>query len=329
MNESAQFLAGRRLQWLVWMTALTGLAYLGISFWSGWRDVATAIGRVGLVGVGLALFLSLINYGLRFVRWQYYLRLLGHTVPLVASLRIYLAGFALTIVPGKAGETVRSVFLKLHDVGYRPSLAAFFSERLSDMLSILALASIGMWQYQQAQPMVLLLAAVLILVLLLLNRPRLLSWLHRRFKGRLSDRTAILLDAALGILQHSGHCMRPPALLLGFVLGTLAWGAEGLAFYLVLQWMGASLELQTALFIYAFSMLVGAISFLPGGLGGAEAVMVGLLLVNSINEPTAVAATILIRLATLWFAVFLGILAMLLQVRHKSKPAPFCRNPAR
>jgi uncharacterized protein (TIRG00374 family) len=70
------------------------------------------------------------------------------------------------------------------------------------------------------------------------------------------------------------------------------------------------MSIQMALFIYAFSMLVGAISFLPGGLGGTEATMVALLMLNKIAQPQAVAATVLIRLATLWFAVALGVIAM-------------------
>jgi uncharacterized protein (TIRG00374 family) len=79
--------------------------------------------------------------------------------------------------------------------------------------------------------------------------------------------------------------------------------------------LDSELSLSVALFIYAFSMLVGALSFLPGGLGGAEATMVALLMLNHIAQPQAVAATILIRLATLWFAVVLGVIALTLPER--------------
>jgi uncharacterized protein (TIRG00374 family) len=82
--------------------------------------------------------------------------------------------------------------------------------------------------------------------------------------------------------------------------------------------LGSDLSLSTALFIYAFSILVGALSFLPGGLGGTEASMVTLLILNHVAQPQAVAATVLIRLATLWFAVALGVFALTLPER---KPA--------
>ena len=57
-------------------------------------------------------------------------------------------------------------------------------------------------------------------------------------------------------------------------------------------------------------MLAGALSFLPGGLGSAEAVMVSLLTMNDMLLADAVAATVFTRLVTLWFAVILGIIAL-------------------
>jgi uncharacterized membrane protein YbhN (UPF0104 family) len=114
---------GWRYRAVVWSVLLTAVGYLGFAFWSGWQDVANAIGKVGLLGIGVALSLSLLNYGLRFIRWQAYLRAMDHHVPWWPSLRIYLAGFALTTTPGKAGEALRGVLRKRW--GCLPGLAAF------------------------------------------------------------------------------------------------------------------------------------------------------------------------------------------------------------
>lgn len=53
-------------------------------------------------------------------------------------------------------------------------------------------------------------------------------------------------------------------------------------------------------------MLAGALSFLPGGLGETGAVMGVLLVTFGANGAAAVAITLLCRIATLWFAVALG-----------------------
>jgi len=58
--------------------------------------------------------------------------------------------------------------------------------------------------------------------------------------------------------------------------------------------------------IYSVSVLAGALSFIPGGLGSTEAVMVLLLTLVGVNTPAAIAATLICRLATLWFAVIIG-----------------------
>src|SRR5512137_2100324 len=107
-------LSGWRFRALLLVVLLSALGYLAFSLWGGWHEVVSAIVRVGFIGTVIALALSLVNYGLRFVRWQKYLALLGHHVYAPESLRIYIAGFGLTILPGKVGETIRSVFLKHH-----------------------------------------------------------------------------------------------------------------------------------------------------------------------------------------------------------------------
>ncbi len=90
------------------------------------------------------------------------------------------------------------------------------------------------------------------------------------------------------------------------LLSLIAWSAEALAFYWILGWMDAQIPLTFAVFTYALAMLAGALSFMPGGLGGAEAVMIGLLMFKGMPGADAIAATLLIRLATLWFAVAIG-----------------------
>lgn len=303
-------LSGWRFRALLLTVLLSAAGYLAFSLWGGWHEVVAALVRVGLIGTAIALALSLVNYGVRFVRWQKYLELLGHRVHTPESLRIYIAGFGLTILPGKAGEAIRSVFLKNHGVSYPESLAAFFMEHFTNLIVMLLLAAIGLWVYPKAQPMVMILAGLILLVLLLLQQTRLLQALRVMALNKLPARLAHIATSSLDIVLHSGRCFSLPMLTYGIVLGLVAWGAEALAFYYIMHTLGSGLTLPTAMFIYAFSMLVGALSFLPGGLGGAEATMVALLMLNNVAQPQAVAATVLIRLATLWFAVALGIIAL-------------------
>ena len=287
--------------------ALAALGYLGLSLWAGWRDVVAGVETVGpAVLVGL-LLLSLANYLLRFVRWSRYLELLDAPVPWLVNLSAYFAGFALTTTPGKLGETLRSALLKPHGVPAAASLAAFFAERASDLLAIVVLASIGLWSYPPARPAVGAGLALVVVALLVVQSTRLIAAIDRRAAAS-PHRLASLVVRLCEIVLHFRRCFSLPAMAMGLGLGVVAWLAEGIGFWWLLDALGAPLPLAEAVFIYAFAMLIGGLSFLPGGLGGSEAVMIGLLSLHGLPEASAVTATLICRLATLWFAVALGAL---------------------
>lgn len=305
MSDQAVLLSGWRYRAVLWSVLVAAAGYLGFALWSGWREVIGAVAKVGGIGVGIALLLSLVNYGLRFIRWQMYLKAMEHPVPWRPSLKIYLAGFAMTTTPGKAGEALRGVLLKRWNVSYPTSLAAFLSERLSDLLAIVILTLIGVSIYPAAQPLVVIGAVGILAAFVVISNQRLLTRLHGAIRG--ANRLPTLLRHLIAILLQARRCHAPIQFTSATVLSLVAWAAEAWAFYLVLQWMGLEVPLAFAVFVYAISMLAGALSFMPGGLGGAEGVMVGLLMWAGYENIDATATTILIRLTTLWFAVAIGV----------------------
>jgi uncharacterized protein (TIRG00374 family) len=314
MTPTTEHLSGWRLRALIFSIGAAVAGYLAFSFWGGWDDVVAAFVKIGLLGTLLALAMSLINYGLRFVRWQLYLNQLGHRVEWLSSLRIYLAGFALTTTPGKAGEAFRGVLLKQHNVPFPTTFAAFISERLSDLVAIVLLTLVGLAQYPQARGIVLAGVVGIVVVLVCLSSQTVLKKLHAWASARQGKLMALMAHVC-DMLGEARQCHRPGLLVVATLISVIAWGAEALAFYWVLSWLGADISLSFAIFVYALSMLAGALSFLPGGLGSAEAVMISLLVFKGMAAPAAVAATVFIRLATLWFAVVIGLVA-LVRSRH-------------
>jgi uncharacterized protein (TIRG00374 family) len=93
-------------------------------------------------------------------------------------------------------------------------------------------------------------------------------------------------------------------------LGTVSWAGEGAAFWLVLKGLGVQPTvtlLSQAIFILAFSVIVGGASTLPGGLGAAEVSLAGMLaFVVGLPRELAASAALLIRSCTLWFGVRWG-----------------------
>jgi uncharacterized protein (TIRG00374 family) len=112
--------------------------------------------------------------------------------------------------------------------------------------------------------------------------------------------------------EGSFALFRPKVTLIGIVIGMISWLGEGVGMYVLLLGLNVTPGWQTlsiAVFVLSFSTVVGAVSALPGGLGAAEASIAGMLvLLLSLNTDTAAAATLLIRFATLWFGVTIGLI---------------------
>jgi len=152
---------------------------------------------------------------------------------------------------------------------------------------------------------------VLVGAFAMLSSARLLEALRDRLVGRRPEAAGVprlrrLVAHGFEILLQARRCHAPALLVSATMLSAVAWAAEAWAFDLILRWMGIDVPLSFAVFVYAISMLAGALSMMPGGLGGAEGAMVALLMLEGVQGPDAVAATVLIRLATLWFAVAIG-----------------------
>ena len=201
------------------------------------------------------------------------------------------------------------MLLKRWGVPYPQSFAAFFSERLSDLLAVVLLTLFGLTLYPDAWPIIGLGAGGVMAGLLVLSNQTLLHRLEARLTGE--SRLNTLLHHVFQVVHQARRCHQPGLLVGAALLSVIAWASEATAFYLILHWMGMEVPLAFAVFVYALSMLAGALSFMPGGLGGAEGVMMALLLWKGMGSADAVAATVLIRLATLWFAVGIGSLFLI------------------
>ncbi len=293
--------------------------YLLVSLYTGWQDIVSVFIKVGWLGLLIALALSMVNYVLRFVRWQMYLGHLGYCINTLISWEIYLSGFALTTTPGKAGEAIRSMYLKKHAVPVSSSLAALVSERLSDLIAIVVLSCFGLWQYPNAKlPVLLTVFFILGFLLVMIYRPILIK--IDDFIENKDNKFYRIVRKIINIMQQMQSCYSPMTLMITTVISVIAWGAEAFALYLLLIWLGFDVSLGFSVFVYAISMLAGALSFLPGGLGGAEAAMVSLFMLKGIDLKTSVAVTIFIRCTTLWFAVILGIGALMnLQIKSRQE----------
>ena len=312
---------GLSVKKLLWVLGLVATAYAAALLVFGDASPAAALQPL-LSAVGLqAAALCLLNYLLRGLRWRAWMALHQRPLGRLEGLRLYLAGYAFTPTPGNVGEAVRGLWLTHQPLSTAQSLAIFGAERLADLLGLLLMAvpallwfwwhspwGPGALGWQANATLWLGLGAALLATLAVLVVWALVS--AGRWLGQLSRTASTASTVRWAWLQAAWLCLaHQPVRWLSLTL--LAWAAQGLAVALLCQSAGLDIVAWLAAGFYALAMVGGALSALPAGLGGTEALLVGLLVGQGATAGTAVALTVLVRLLTLWLAVVLGLLALL------------------
>lgn len=298
------------------------------------REVRDALIGFGWMSIVWALLLSSLNYALRFWKWELALGWLdvrggsGGLHPptelgLGRSLEIYLAGLSMSVTPGKVGEVLRSVLLRASNgVPFTRTAMVVVADRLSDLIALVVLALIGIADFPEYLPYVI---GALVLVaagVAVLGSPRLfgglLTWSEKLpLVGGLAQR-------AHGLVESSAVLLELRYITVLSAISVVGWGLECIGYWLILTaFPGVEASLLLCVFLWSATTLLGAISFMPGGLGATEASLVVLVarFALGVSQPIAVASTLLIRLCTLWYGELVGAVAVVSFMRDPKRRA--------
>lgn len=286
-----------------------------------WQAIISLDGRIWAA----ILALSLANYLLRYWRWHCYI---SHAAPFhlghLHHLAIYIAGFSLTMTPGKAGEAMRSLYLKQHNVPHTRSLGALLVERIMDLFAILLMACVGFFfifaENAAAKLAVMMMFIAMIVAIIVVKIPKqkiMASSLVQNLPHKIRE----VIFFVGSTLDNARDLLSVRFLIFGLIIGVLSWGFEAYGLLLVMQqYQPDHSTLAIAMAIYGLGILLGALSMSPAGLGASELAMASLLVMAGFDMPSAIAITYICRLATLWFAVFIGVISLLFMFCLGIKP---------
>jgi len=275
----------------------TDIAQISLApFWQSWNLFL------------LAIALTFLNYTLRIIRWRWYMARSGHDVSARFAALTYIAGFAFTLSPGKLGELMKARYYTAVGIPLCDVIAAFSVERLIDLLALLALTFLIWNQLPHYRGLIYAGGAAIAvggaLFVLLPSETTMRSF---KFLSQLWPRLARAGTSVVNSLNAARSLMNVRTILFGFLIALLAWGFEGLGLGVLASmfspswgkpWIGVG--------IYAVSVLLGAISFLPGGVGSTETVMTAILVSQGSSLAAAILTTLACRITTLWLGVSLG-----------------------
>ncbi|NHJ15221.1 MAG: UPF0104 family protein [Candidatus Thorarchaeota archaeon] len=315
------------------------VVYLIIMFYTQFDQVVAAIAGLDWWWVlPVMMGLSFMNYILRYFKWQYFLRRIDVHLSHADSFSIFLAGFTLTTSPGKIGEAVKGYFIKeLDGTPIAKTVPVVVSERVTDLLAMVILAMVGFLLGLSGVDQlttVLFLGGLVIVGAIFLSQPMFYNIFLRKMISfgplkRFQDSIDLVEDTMVKTLK-------PQPMALSTAISIPGWFMECIELWLILSLLtGAGLPsfapasltlLMVSTFIHSTASVIGALSFLPGGLGTYEvtcAILVALLLglPDTTASVVAGAATIIIRLMTLWFSVLVGFIALGIVTRRRKREA--------
>ena len=309
------------------LSVLLGAAvFVGLSAYGDFSDVVDGLGDFQWWLLPAILALTCINYLLRFVKWDFYLHQIGvRDLPKWDSFLMFFSGLAMVITPGKVGEWLKSYLLReVHGTPVARSAPILIAERLTDTLALLMLAATGLVIFGKAwQFFVVVGVAAAIFLFLARHRPAMRAILRLAERLPVVSRFAHLVEE---FYESTRVLVSPRNLVLMTALSVASWSGEVLAFYVTLLALGidaTGLLLLQAAFILPVATVAGAVLLTPGGLGVAEGGLTGMLqVIVDMPKGLAAVATLVIRFATLWFGVLVGLGTLAIMTRRLALQPP-------
>ncbi|MHB8628623.1 MAG: lysylphosphatidylglycerol synthase transmembrane domain-containing protein [Aggregatilineales bacterium] len=259
------------------------------------------------------LALRVGNWGTRFVKWYYYLRLVGvKGLSIKDALITFISGLAMAASPGKVAEILKCFIIRnLTGTPIATTIPTVIAERLTDGMAVLLLMvwSIAELARPEYMPVVAVsLAAIVIGVVILTIRPLCIALLNVSARLPLIGKFATHFRA---FYESSYQIVQLPNLIFGVSTGLIGNLLDGLGVFLILIALGRPATAETffdGLLAISFSVVTGSISGSPGGIGASDLTITGVLQkVAGLSVAEAGFATLLARFVQLWWGVLAGL----------------------
>lgn len=295
------------------------IAYVAFAFYADIGKLSRTALKIDYLTIPLAVLPMSANILLLGLRFHRYLSALNIKISLRKSILIYITGLSLTATPGSSGQIIKSKIIKNmfgHAISRTFPIILFekWSELVSVLLILIVLASLNaMWE-----SILITVIGIVIAVLFFgaMTNQALFSVFKKIFikipRLRTLEQNLETSQDALKLLSSKKMVLQ------GIIITTPAMILQAVSAYFAFHALGIKISFVPSTQIYYTSLLSGILSFVPGGLGITEGSMTALLLKYYGGSIALLAgAVIFVRLITLWYPTFLGLLIGQFILKHK------------
>ncbi len=289
--------------------------YFLMVIYGDYSSVLTAFKLFNWKFIPLIFLIIYVTFLLKFLKWQYYLKLIGVNLKLKDSFHIFMASLTMSFTPGKIGDFIKSYMVREID-GTAPSktIPIIFADKITEFAALIVSVMIGVDMLHKGIIMLSLSVLMLVLLLYLVLNNNFIDWFFLRLK-RIKLFAKYIAPFNQSLL-NSQIALKPKPFFLMFLLSLLIWIIEAAAFFIIIYGFQINIGVSGTFFTYFFSIFVGSVSFFPAGLGITDGSIAILLTNYGIHESISISVALIIRVATLWFAMLVGSISMLIVVRR-------------
>ena len=291
------------------LVAVVGI-YAIFLFISDFSIISEKISNFKVNYLPLILFLVTASWIPLIIKWHFLLKNSEVNIPLTKSIAVWFAGVAFEITPGHVGVLMKSQILKTSfNISRTKTVPIIIVEKAYELIgailaSVIGIIVLGMEFYL----IIIAISGLIVIFFFMYHKPASELFFNRITKLKFFSKYVENISEFYEIVKKSTNVKVATICIL---LALTYWFmVSAAAYYTLIAFDVNILDYLKVLAIYTTSSLLGAISFIPGGIGVTEGSITGLFTLNGIDVSTALILSVMIRILTLWYSVGVGFIAL-------------------
>jgi glycosyltransferase 2 family protein len=281
--------------------------YIGFVAFSDFNKISNSLLHFNLNFVPLISLFVFTGFMIMGIRQFFLLKQIGITLSIKDNIKLYFSGLSMIISPGGSGQLIKSYYLKKkYNYEIKKTFPLVFVERFIDLMCITTLIALSLLFVQNIEIIFIVsIVSLFIIIGILIIRFKKFFTFFVGLSSKISFFKKFVEDS-----NHTYDSLNKmtstKSLSLGFALGMLSFSFDAIATYFVFMAFDVDLHFFTIVASIYPSILYGALSFIPGGVGVTELTALRLLTDEGISASLSSAIILTTRFFTIWFVTLLG-----------------------
>jgi glycosyltransferase 2 family protein len=283
------------------------VVYVAIVLFSDLEKISQNFVQVKYEYLPAILTLYLLSIITKVFRQQLLYNKIGVRMNFKYNLMIFFSGLSMIVTSGGVGSLIKSQFLKdMHGHSRSKTMPVVLVERYHDLLSATSIIIVLSFFYEITGIRIfsIVISILLGFIYYLVRHERVFTFVTNKIsKFRLLRKFANNIIESRESLQKLSD---KKIVVVSWLISLVGLILEAVCVNLSFQAFNLNYSIANSTLIYFTSLIIGAISFIPGGVGLTEGSLIGFLLANKVNFSTSSSLVLFVRLTTIWFSTFIG-----------------------